>query len=148
MPVSLVSPPNQGPSNAAAPATSPPPPAPPVSSLNKEKKRKHLLTSNTDPLLPELRDLNFSVVGKRLNRVAHRLDEDYKARFQAKTVPQLRDFVGKLGGLQTEHQSLRLREYACMHLLTVLDADLLLVQILVSRKCSYRLHGQSYSTNP
>jgi len=26
-----------------------------------------------------------------------------------KTVAQLRDFVGKLGGLQTEHQSLRLR---------------------------------------
>ena len=31
-------------------------------------------------------------------------------RHQAKTVAQLRDFVGKLGGLQTEHQSLRLRE--------------------------------------
>jgi len=43
-----------------------------------------------------------------LNQVAHRLDEDYKVRHQAKTVAQLRDFVGKLGGLQTEHQSLRL----------------------------------------
>lgn len=27
------------------------------------------------------------------------------------TVAQLREFVGKLGGLKTEHQSLRIREY-------------------------------------
>lgn len=32
-------------------------------------------------------------------------------RHQAKTVAQLKDFVGKLGGLQNEHQSLGLREY-------------------------------------
>ena len=32
-------------------------------------------------------------------------------RHQAKTVAQLRDFVGKLGGLQSEHQSLRLRKW-------------------------------------
>ena len=31
-------------------------------------------------------------------------------RHQAKTVAQLKDFVGKLGGLQTEHQSLGLRK--------------------------------------
>lgn len=30
---------------------------------------------------------------------------------QSKTVAQLRDFVGKLGGLQTEHQALRLRMF-------------------------------------
>jgi hypothetical protein len=49
-----------------------------VSTLNKEKKKKHHLTTATDPLFAELRDLNFSAVGKRLNKVAHRLDEDYK----------------------------------------------------------------------
>ncbi|KAJ7794101.1 Sec1-like protein [Mycena olivaceomarginata] len=93
-----------------------------------EAKKKHHLTTATDPLFAELRDLNFSAVGKRLNKVARRLEEDYKAsklddikreekqkpmhakqgRHQAKTVAQLRDFVGKLGGLQTDHQSLRL----------------------------------------
>ncbi|KAJ7070547.1 Sec1-like protein [Mycena amicta] len=98
--------------------TAPPPPgtAPPAStsiqagtSLKKvEPKKKHHLTTNTDPLLAELRDLNFSSVGKRLNKVARRLEEDYKGRHQAKTVAQLREFVGKLGGLQSEHQSLRL----------------------------------------
>lgn len=91
-----------------------------------KKTKKHHLSISTDPLLAELCDLNFSSVGKRLSRVAHRLDEDYKvcasthcrdtvidrqkARLQAKTVAQLRDFVGKLGGLQGEHQALRLRE--------------------------------------
>lgn len=32
-----------------------------------------------------------------------------KARKQAKTVAQLKDFVGKLGGLQSEHHALTLR---------------------------------------
>ncbi|KAG2050639.1 Sec1-like protein [Suillus hirtellus] len=79
-----------------------------VTPLINEKTKKHHLSTSTDPLLAELRDLNFSSVGKRLSKVAHRLDEDYKARLQAKTVAQLRDFVGKLGGLQGEHQALRL----------------------------------------
>jgi hypothetical protein len=38
-----------------------------------------------------------------------------KTNLSTKTVAQLRDFVGKLGGLQTEHQSLRLRR---LYLLT------------------------------
>ncbi|KAG1742079.1 hypothetical protein EDD22DRAFT_1006756 [Suillus occidentalis] len=38
------------------------------------------------------------------SRVAHRLDEDYKARLQAKTVAQLRDFVGKPGDPRSECQ--------------------------------------------
>jgi hypothetical protein len=46
--------------------------------LTKEKKRKHHLTATEDPLYSELRDLNFSTVGKKLSLVAHRLDEDYK----------------------------------------------------------------------
>ena len=50
---------------------------------SKEKKRKHHLTTATDPLLAELRDLNFSAVGKKLNQVARRLEEDYKVCFLA-----------------------------------------------------------------
>lgn len=49
-----------------------------VTPLINEKTKKHHLSTATDPLLAELRDLNFSSVGKRLSRVAHRLDEDYK----------------------------------------------------------------------
>jgi len=107
IPLSLLTVPNApNPSNpsAALPSAS----ASNVTPVSNEKTKKHHLTPATDPLFAELRDLNFSSVGKRLNKVAHRLDEDYKARLQAKTVAQLRDFVGKLGGLQTEHQALRL----------------------------------------
>ncbi|KAJ7103057.1 Sec1-like protein [Mycena belliarum] len=95
LPVSLLTPPP--PIGTATPSATPAAAA--STSLKKvEPKKKHHLTTTTDPLFAELRDLNFSSVGKRLNRGRH----------QAKTVAQLRDFVGKLGGLQTEHQSLRL----------------------------------------
>lgn len=73
------------------------------------RKRKHLLSSSTDPLFADLRDQNFAVVGSVLNRTARRLNEDYEKRHQAKTAAELRQFVGQLGGLQSEHQALRLR---------------------------------------
>ncbi|KAI0316484.1 Sec1-like protein [Amylostereum chailletii] len=95
------------PSNPAAPPTASASTAP-APALAKEKKRKHHLSSATDPIFAELRDMNFASVGKSLNRIARRLDDDYKARHNAKSPAQLREFVGKLGGLQTEHQSLRL----------------------------------------
>ncbi|TNY17677.1 putative ATP binding protein [Rhodotorula diobovata] len=72
------------------------------------RKRKHLLTSSTDALFAELRDKNFAVVGNVLNRTARRLNDDYEKRHQAKTPAELRQFVGQLGGLQSEHQALRL----------------------------------------
>ncbi|KAG6911334.1 hypothetical protein DXG01_001005 [Tephrocybe rancida] len=110
VPASLLAPPAPPTANssAAGPSTLPPSSNVPVSNLKKDAKKKHHLTASTDPLYQELRDLNFSSVGRRLNMVARRLDEDYKTNLQSKTVAQLRDFVGKLGGLQTEHQSLRL----------------------------------------
>lgn len=75
LPVSLLS----NPTPPGAPAAGPSTPAPtPTTTLTKEKKKKHHLTVTTDPLYGELQDLNFSAVGKKLNKVAHRLDEDYK----------------------------------------------------------------------
>ncbi|KAF9015737.1 Sec1-like protein [Cyathus striatus] len=79
-----------------------------TNALKKDQKKKHHLTSATDPLLADIRDLNFSYIGRKLNQVARRLDDDYKSNLQTKNVAQLRDFVGKLGGLQSEHQALRL----------------------------------------
>ncbi|KAJ7216787.1 Sec1-like protein [Mycena haematopus] len=81
-----------------------------TTSLKKvEAKKKHHLTTSTDPLFAELRDLNFP----RLARGSTKLPGAWnriirQGRHQATTVAQLRDFVGKLGGLQTDHQSLRL----------------------------------------
>lgn len=72
------------------------------------KKRKHHLSSE-DSLFSDLRDLNFAVVGSRLSRLAKKLEGDYGGAKNLKTVSQMKDFVGKLGGLQGEQQSLRLR---------------------------------------
>jgi hypothetical protein len=129
LPLSLLQPPTAPPAagNAAASGSGN---AIPVVPVKKENKKKYHLSTTTDPLFAELRDLNFAAIGKKLNKVARRLDEDYKVgsfvhkiragltssktNLSTKTVAQLRDFVGKLGGLQTEHQALRLRE-SCFH---------------------------------
>ncbi|KAK9495809.1 Sec1-like protein [Lipomyces doorenjongii] len=75
--------------------------------ITDRKTRKIVLDSN-DGLFANLRDLNFAVVGTTLNKAARKLNEEYEERHQAKTVSQIKEFVGKLGGLQAEHQSLRL----------------------------------------
>ncbi|KAJ3089684.1 hypothetical protein HK102_005762 [Quaeritorhiza haematococci] len=72
------------------------------------KPRKHPLNSKDDKLYNQLRDLNFAVVGGLLNQIARRIYEDYEERHQAKTVSQIKEFIGKLGNLQAEHQSLKL----------------------------------------
>ncbi|KAI9282286.1 Sec1-like protein [Sporodiniella umbellata] len=78
-----------------------------VSSTSAIKKKKYVLNSS-DKLYGQLRDHNFAVVGGILNKVAKRINEDYEERHNAKTVAQIRDFVGRLGELQQEHQSLRI----------------------------------------
>ncbi|ELU41150.1 ATP binding protein [Rhizoctonia solani AG-1 IA] len=69
------------------------------------KKKKHHLSASTDALLSKLRDSNFAIVGSKLNAEARRLEA---GRHKAQTVAQLKEFVGKIGGLQNEHQALRL----------------------------------------
>ncbi|GAA5891327.1 hypothetical protein JCM6882_004658 [Rhodosporidiobolus microsporus] len=87
------------------------------------RKRKHLLASSSDPLFAELRDKNFAVVGSVLNRTARRLNDDYEKRHQAKTPAELRQFVGQLGGLQNEHQALRLHTSLTEQVMTLTTSD-------------------------
>ena len=111
VPAALLVPPSNP--SAQNPATSPTASTAPLptTALSKQQTKKYHLSAATDPLLADLRDLNFSAVGRRLNLTAHRLEKDYNVKqLQSKTVTQLRDFVGKLGGLQSEHQALRLRK--------------------------------------
>lgn len=75
------------------------------------KKRKHHLAASKDTLLGEIRDLNFAVVGTRLSRLARRLEGDFGGAKNLKSVSQMKEFVGKIGGLQSEQQNLRLRKY-------------------------------------
>jgi len=49
------------------------------------------------------------VVGPILNKSAKRINAEYEERHSAKTVTQIREFIGKLGSIQQEHQSLRIR---------------------------------------
>lgn len=81
VPVSLLNAPANPPGPSTSPSASTAASTAPAHALAKEKKRKHHLTAANDPILAELRDLNFAVVGKRLNRIAHRLDEDFKVRW-------------------------------------------------------------------
>jgi len=74
-------------------------------------KKKKVPLNGGDKLFGELRDLNFAVVGGLLNKVAKRINADYEERHNAKTVPQIRQFIVKMGGLAAEHQSLRLRRW-------------------------------------
>lgn len=87
LPASLVAPPPNP--QTGATAAPPPPPPPAAASLRKENKKKYHLSS-ADSLFMELRDVNFSNVGKRLNGVARRLEEDYKVwtRFMSLAPPE------------------------------------------------------------
>lgn len=96
------------------PAHAPPTPSPSTSALPSTpvvKKRKHHLSAQKDKLYQDIRDLNFAVVGTRLSRLARRLEGDYGGVKNLKSVSQMKEFVGKLGGLQSEQQSLRLRKF-------------------------------------
>lgn len=87
------------------------------------KRKKHLLSSTSDPLFPELRDRNFALVGTTLNRIAKRINADYERRNEARTVKQIRDFVGRLAGLQNEHQALRLHTGLSEQIMTTTTSD-------------------------
>ncbi|GAA5932062.1 tethering complex ATP-binding subunit VPS33 [Sporobolomyces koalae] len=87
------------------------------------KRRKHLLSPSSDALFAQLRDVNFATVGGILNRTARRLNEDYEKRHLAKTPQELRAFVGQLGGLQNEHQALRLHTSLTEEIMKVTSTD-------------------------
>ena len=73
IPASILSPPEDkvaASSSAATTSTS-------TAALRREAKKKYQLASS-DTLFAELRDLNFSLVGKHLNKVARRIDGEYK----------------------------------------------------------------------
>jgi hypothetical protein len=79
LPVSLLTPAAPpGQPNPSAPGTSPTTSTTPLPTLRKESKKKHHLTTATDPIFADLRDLNFASACKRLSKVGHRLDQDYK----------------------------------------------------------------------
>lgn len=81
-------------------STSPPPTA------RQSMKRKVKLDSS-DTLYAQIRSSNFATIGPTLNKIARRLESDFEGR-HSRSISEIRDFVSKLGGLQSEHQSLAL----------------------------------------
>lgn len=90
---------------------------------NKSKKRKYLLNSTADDIFSKIKDTNFSQIGVYLNKIAKDIDKKYKDRHSAKTVKEIKDFVGNLSTLQTEHQALKLHTALSEILLDVTKSD-------------------------
>jgi vacuolar protein sorting-associated protein 33A len=95
---SIVGPVPQSRPQGISSSTSPPPTA------RQSLKRKIKLDSS-DTLYSQIRSANFATIGPTLNKIARRLESDFEGR-HGRNITELRDFVGKLGGLQSEHQSL------------------------------------------
>jgi vacuolar protein sorting-associated protein 33A len=73
LPANIVNPPvpESTPASTAALATTP---------VQAEKKKKYQLSSSTDPLFGELRDVNFAALGPLLSSTARRLNTDFDVR--------------------------------------------------------------------
>ncbi len=78
----------------------------PAAPTQQGMKRKIKLDSS-DKLYEQLRDTNGAIVDGLLNKVARRLQSDMENRHN-KSVSELRDFVSKLPGYQSEQQSLKI----------------------------------------
>ncbi|KZT34809.1 ATP binding protein [Sistotremastrum suecicum HHB10207 ss-3] len=126
---------SQAGSSASGPSSTP---------LSSEKKKKHHLTAVNDTLFAEIRDLNFSAVPRKLQKAAHRLDEEYKNRLQSKSIAQIKEFVGRIGGIKADHQALNLHTglselIAPLTRTTIFDKSLEIQQNLLA---SYDPSGQ------
>ena len=69
--------------------------------------KQKIQLDSSDKLYEQLRDANGAIVDGLLNKVARRLQSDMKNR-HAESISELRDFVGKLPGYQSEQQSLKI----------------------------------------
>ena len=105
------------PQHPASSSASPPP------TTRQSLKRKIQLDSS-DPLYSNIRSSNFAVVGPHLNKVARRLQSDIQGGQAAKTTSELRDFVSKLSGLQSEHQSLGIHTNLAGELMKYASTDI------------------------
>ncbi|ODO00685.1 ATP-binding protein [Cryptococcus wingfieldii CBS 7118] len=106
--------------------SNPAPPQPSSSSLPSTplaKKRKHHLASDKDALFSDIRDRNFAVVGSRLSKLAKRLKDEKGNAKNLKSVQEMRSFVGKMGGFQSEQQSLKLHTELAETLMNVTKTE-------------------------
>ena len=86
-------------------------PAPGVSAQSgptqSQARTRKIQLDSSDKLYVHLRDMNFAIVGDLLNKVALRLRGDLDGRHTT-DLKELKDFVQKLPGYQSEQQSLKI----------------------------------------
>eukprot|EP00051_Salpingoeca_urceolata_P002162 m.47738 g.47738 ORF g.47738 m.47738 type:complete len:592 (+) comp11943_c1_seq2:309-2084(+) len=85
--------------------------------------------SSQDEVYVKIRDLNFSKVGQALHNEAKRLGASYDERKSAQTISQIKQFVSKLGGLQSVHRSLKVHTYAAEHIMKTKNTEELTRQL-------------------
>ena len=86
--------------------------APPAKQLGKDTPvqqslKQKIQLDSSDKLYSQLRDTNFAIVDSLINKVARRLQADIESRHTAKSTSELREFVKKLPGYQSEQASLK-----------------------------------------
>lgn len=79
----------------------------PAPTQQQSLKRKIQLDSS-DKLYDQVRHTNIATSGRLLNKIARRLESDYESRHSAKTTSEIREFVNKLPGFQSEQLSLKI----------------------------------------
>ncbi|KAF2154770.1 vacuolar sorting protein [Myriangium duriaei CBS 260.36] len=100
---------------------------------NTSQKRKIPLDSS-DPLYPELRDLNFALLGPTLNARARALQTNYESRHKADaSISDLKSFVSKLPSYQAEQASLKLHTALAEEILSVTHSDIFLKSLEVQQ---------------
>ena len=79
----------------------------PLPPAERNKKMKVPLNSN-DVIFSDVRDFNFARVGPNLNEKARIIEEYYKKRHEAHTVPALKAYIGQFADFQARHKALRI----------------------------------------
>jgi len=79
----------------------------PMTAAERAKKLKVPLNSN-DAIFSDIRDLNFARVGPNLNEKARIIEEYYKKRHEAHTVPALKAYIGQFSDFQNRHKAVRI----------------------------------------
>jgi hypothetical protein len=79
----------------------------PMTQAERMKKMKVPLNSN-DAVFTDVRDLNFARVGPNLNEKARIIEEYYRKRHEAHTVPALKAYIGQFADFQSRHKALRI----------------------------------------
>ena len=90
------------------PAPGAPNPGRTPAALSQQGLKRKIQLDSSDKLYAQLRDANFTIVPDLLRKVARQIKNDVESRHEAKTTTELREFVNKLPGYQSEQQGLKI----------------------------------------